>query len=34
MGEMDTPAMVIDDDVVVSGPLLPADGVKQLLAAR
>jgi small redox-active disulfide protein 2 len=33
-GVMSTPALVIDDDVVVSGRVPPAHQIKQLLAAR
>jgi small redox-active disulfide protein 2 len=33
-GVMSTPALVIDDDVVVSGRVPPADQIKRLLAAR
>lgn len=32
-GVMSTPALVIDDDVVLSGRVPPADQIKQLLAA-
>jgi small redox-active disulfide protein 2 len=33
-GVMSTPALVIDDEVVLSGRVPPADQIKQLLAAR
>lgn len=33
-GVMSTPALVIDDEVVLSGRVPPADKIKQLLAAR
>ena len=32
-GVMSTPALVIDDDVVLSGRVPPADQIKQLLVA-
>jgi small redox-active disulfide protein 2 len=33
-GVMSTPALVIDDEVVLSGRVPPADQIKQLLTAR
>ncbi len=33
-GVMSTPALVIDDEVVLSGRVPPADQIKQLLATR
>ena len=33
-GVMSTPALVIDDEVVLSGRVPPADQIRQLLAAR
>jgi small redox-active disulfide protein 2 len=33
-GVMSTPALVIDDDVVLAGRIPPPDQLKQLLAAR
>ena len=33
-GVMSTPALVIDDEVVLSGRVPPVDQIKQLLAAR
>ena len=33
-GVMSTPALVIDDEVVVSGRVPPVDQIKRLLAAR
>jgi small redox-active disulfide protein 2 len=33
-GVMSTPALVIDDEVVLSGRIPPADQLKQLLASR
>lgn len=33
-GVMSTPALVVDDEVVVAGRIPPADRIKELLAAR